>query len=56
MRDSLQKLDRTATKRLLLEEKLSGLSRLMRCSRVGGVILYSFDNGHFMDYGPHNSA
>ena len=22
----------------------------MRCSRVGGVILYSFDNGHFMAY------
>ena len=26
------------------------MSRLMRCSRVGGVILYSFDNGHFMAY------
>ena len=22
----------------------------MRCSRIGGVILYSFDNGHFMAY------
>ena len=42
--------ENAATKRLLLEEKLSGLSRLMRCSRVGGVILYSFDNGHFMAY------
>ena len=26
------------------------MSRLMRCIRVGGVILYSFDNGHFMAY------
>ena len=26
------------------------MSRLMMCSRVGGVILYSFDNGHFMAY------
>ena len=26
------------------------MSRLMRCSRVGGGILYSFDNGHFMAY------
>ena len=42
--------ENAAPKRLLLEEKLSGLSRLMRCSRVGGVILYSFDNGHFMAY------
>ena len=26
------------------------MSRLMRCSRVGGVILYSFANGHVMAY------
>ena len=47
---TLRNRPRTSEERLLLEEKLSGLSRLMRCIRVGGVILYSFDNGHFMAY------
>ena len=37
-------------KRLLLEEKLSGLSRLMRCSRHSGVILYSYENDHCVVY------
>ena len=36
--------------RLLLEEKLSGLSRLMRCSRHSGVILYSNENDHYVVY------
>ena len=35
---------------LLLEEKVLNAVKRMRCSRRSGVILYSYDNGHFMAY------
>ena len=49
-------LEDAVTKSLLLEEKVLNAVKRMRCSRRSGVILYSYDNGHFMAYGPHNSA
>ena len=43
-------LEDAVTKSLLLEEKVLNAVKRMRCSRRSGVILYSYDNGHFMAY------
>ena len=43
-------------KSLLIEEKVLNVVKRMRCSCRRGVILYSYANGCFAAYGPHNSA
>ena len=49
-------LEDAVTQCLLLEEKVLNAVKRMRCSRRRGVILYSYANGCFAAYGPHNSA